>query len=85
MISKVLIFNNQQQQQQEITNSYTDIISTHEPNSYAIHISITNQFENNITEVDLRAYYVFRGAHTIEQFIRCLIHIQGKYKGIKKT
>jgi len=28
------------------TDSYTDIISTHEPNSYAIHISITNQFHD---------------------------------------
>jgi len=53
------------------TNSYTDIISTHEPNSYAIHISRTNQFENNIDEVDLKSYYLFRGDNTIEQFIIC--------------
>ena len=32
-------------------NSYTDIISTHEPNSYAVHISISNQFESKIDEV----------------------------------
>ena len=34
------------------TNSHTDITWTHEPNSYAIHISITNQLENKIDEVD---------------------------------
>jgi len=58
------------------TNSYTDAISTHEPNSYAIHISITNQFENKIDEVDVKAYYLFRGDNTIEQFIVCLIDIK---------
>ena len=62
------------------TNSYTDIISTHEPNSYAIHISISNQFESKIDEVDLKSYYLFRGDDTIEHFIICLIDIQEKYK-----
>ena len=30
------------------TSSYTDILSTHETNSYAIHISKTNQIDNKI-------------------------------------
>ena len=58
--------------------SYTDIITTHEPNSYAIHISISNQFENKIDEVDLESYYLYRGDNTIENFIVSLIDIQEK-------
>ena len=58
--------------------SYTDIISTHEPNSYAIHISISNQFENKIDEVDLESFYLYRGDNTIENFIVSLIDIQEK-------
>ena len=57
-------------------NSYTDILSTHKPNSYAIHISISNQFENKIDEVDLESYYLYRGDNTIENFIVSLIDIQ---------
>ena len=57
-------------------NSYTDIITTHEPNSYAIRISISNQFENKIDEVDLESYYLYRGDNTIENFIESLIGIQ---------
>ena len=63
--------------------SYTDIISTHEPNSYAIHISISNQFENKIDEVDLESYYLYRGDNTIENFIVSLIDIQENH-GVKK-
>jgi len=58
------------------TSSYTDIIWRHEPNSYAVHVSMTNQCENEIDEVDLKAYYLFRGDNIIEQFIICLIDIQ---------
>ena len=41
------------------TTSYTDIILTHEPNSYAIHISISNQFENKVDELDLKSFHLF--------------------------
>jgi len=41
------------------TKSYIDVTSTHEPNAYAIHISISNQFENKIDGVDLKSYYLF--------------------------
>ena len=67
------------------TNSHTDIISTHEPNSYDIHTPITNQFEHKIDEVDLKAFYLFRGENTIEQFIICFIDIQEKYKVHEKS
>ena len=60
------------------TNSNTDIKSTHEPNSYAIHISISNQFKSKIDEVDLRLYYLFKGNNTIEHFIICLLDIPAK-------
>ena len=60
------------------TNSHTDIISTHEPNSYARNISISNQFERKIDEVDLKSYYSFSGDNTIEYFIVCLLDIQEK-------
>jgi hypothetical protein len=43
------------------TNSNHHIISTHEPNSYAIHISITNQFENKIDEVELKKHTTYSG------------------------
>ena len=66
------------------TNPYADIISTHEPNSYAIHIPITNQFENKVDEINLKSYYLFRGDNTIEQFITCLIDIQENYKVSKE-
>ena len=56
--------------------NHTYIITTHEPNSYAIHISISNQFENKIDEVDLESYYLYRGDNTIENFIVSLIGIQ---------
>ena len=58
------------------TNSYTDIISTHEPNSHGIRISITNQFENKIDEVDLKAYYLFSVDNTTEQ-VNKEYHVQG--------
>ena len=60
------------------TSSYTYSISTHEPNSYAIRIAISNQFESKIDEVNLKAYYFFRGDDTIEHFIICLTDIQKK-------
>ena len=52
------------------TNSFTDIISTHESNSYAIHISITNQFENKIYEVHFKSYYLFRGDNMFSWYSR---------------
>ena len=61
------------------TNSYTEIISAHEPNTYAIHISMTSQEENKIDEVDLKSYYLSRGDDTVELFIICLFDIQEKY------
>ena len=39
------------------TNSYNDIVSNHEPNSFAIHISISKHFEDTIDEVGLESYY----------------------------
>jgi len=40
---------------------------------------MTSQFENKF-EVNLEAYYFFRGDNIIEQFIICLIDIQEKYE-----
>jgi hypothetical protein len=40
------------------SNSYTYIISTHEPNSYAIHTSISNQLESKMKEVDLKSSFL---------------------------
>ena len=51
---------------------------------HMLYISITNQFENKIVEVDLKAYCFFRGDKIINQFIICLIDIQEKYK-VNKT
>ena len=45
---------------------------------HMLYTSITNQFENQIEEVDLQAYYLFRGDNTIEHSIICLIDIQEK-------
>ena len=56
--------------------SYTDIISTHEPNSYAIHTSISNHFGCNIDEADLKSDYLNRGDDTIGHFIICLTYMQ---------
>ena len=66
------------------TTSHTDIMSTHEPNSYAIHMSVTNQFENKIDEVDLKSYYVFRGDGTIENSIICVIDVQERLLNVIK-
>ena len=54
-----LIFDTQPQP--KITNSYTDTISTHEPNSHAIHISITKQFENKIDEIEFKKHTTYSG------------------------
>ena len=59
-------------------NSYTDIISTHEPDLYAIHISTSSQLESKIDKIDLKSYYWFKGGDTIEHFMECLIDIQEK-------
>ena len=66
------------------TNSYTGFISTYEPNSYAVHISVTNQFENKSDDGDSESYYLFRGDNTIEHLTICFIDIQENIKLIRK-
>ena len=43
-------------------------------------MSISNQFENKIDEIDLKLYSSCRGDNTIEHFLVCLLDIQEKYK-----